>query len=111
PALLLVLPAVGLPAQTTPFPQNTLEFGNWYLQAGVEYFPNFRTATGNQTGDGLFKVFPAEVLDRAGDLRISGYKITFEVDPQFPFTSAQSVRVPGVQFYRTQVVTRNGQTF
>jgi hypothetical protein len=106
PALL----AAGLAAQT-PFPQNKLEFGNWYLQPGVEYFPNFRTAGGNQAGDGLFKVFPAEVLDRAGDLRISGYKITFEVDPAFAFTTAQVVFVPGVQFYRTRILTRNGQTF
>jgi hypothetical protein len=100
-----------LAAQAAPFPQNKLEFGNWYLQPGVEFFPNFRTAGGNLAGDGLFKVFPAEVLDRAGDLRISGYKITFEVDPAFTFTAAQIVSVPGVQFYRTRILTRNGQTF
>lgn len=88
-------------AAVAQFPQNKLEFGNWWLQPTPIAFPNFTAPGGNRAGDGLFKVFPAEVLERVGDLRLSGFKITFEVDPAFVITAGAFVRIEGVQFYRT----------
>ncbi|MBK8096627.1 MAG: hypothetical protein IPK26_05935 [Planctomycetes bacterium] len=98
-------------AAQQPFPQNKLEFGNWWLQPTPIAFPNFLSTGGNQTGDALFKVFPAEVLERVGDHRLSGFKITFEVDPAFVITAGAFVRIEAVQFYRTMLRGPAGAQF
>ncbi len=110
---LLLAPIVALasplPAQT--FAYNKVEFGNWWLDAREDVFPNYVSASGNRVGDGLFKVFPGEILERGANHRISGYQVVLSVDDAFTGTFPVQVEVPAVQFYRTQLTTLAGVTY
>src|SRR5690606_33402172 len=65
------------------FPHNELEHTNWWLDAREDLFPNFLAQGGNVAGDALFKVLPVEVLERDGDLLVSGYRVTISVDDAY----------------------------
>lgn len=97
-------------AQVQPFPQNKIEFRNYWLQGAVE-FPGFRSPAGNRDGDGLFQVLPAELLDRGSAHQVSGYKITFRIHAGYTGSFPILATVPGVQFYRTRVVALGGQEY
>ncbi len=93
------------------YPQNKLEHTNWWLDSREDLFPNYGSATGNAAGDGLFKVIPAEVLERDGNHRISGYKLGFSIDDAFTGTLQGPTEVPGMQLHRTKVQTLGGKTY
>jgi len=99
-----------LGAQST-LPQNRLDFSNWYLQAQPIAFPNYHNPGGNVAGDGMFKVFPAEVFEQDRDIQITGFHFSYEVDASFPMTFVRQVNLPAVQFYRTQLLVSGGQTY
>src|SRR5262245_26535360 len=98
---LTLLAAAGAPAQNA-YSFNGLEHTNWWLTAREDPFPNFHSPTGNVAGDGLFKVVPRSLLQRAGDHHITGYRLAIAVESTYPanFYPA-SVRLPGIQLYRT----------
>ncbi|MCC6670182.1 MAG: hypothetical protein IT458_03920 [Planctomycetes bacterium] len=107
--LLLLAPALA----GQGFVQNKLEFGNFWIVDREELFPNYLRAGGNVAGDALFKVLPAEVLERHGDHRISGYKVALSVDDAYTggFSPPVLVRVPALQLCRTRVHSVAGQTY
>ena len=96
-----------LPAQG--FAHNRIEFSNWWLTAREDRFPNF--TTGNVAGDGLFKVLPAEILERHGAHRLSGYRIGFSIDDAYTGRFPVTIKVPGMQLYRTVVKTLGGKLY
>jgi hypothetical protein len=106
-ALLWILTA--LPAQG--FAHNKIEFNNWWITAREDVFPNYLSATGNRAGDALFKVFPAEILERGENHRISGYQVAISIDDAYTGTYPVEVEVPAVQFFRTRLVTLAGSTY
>jgi hypothetical protein len=105
---LLFAPAA--PAQSA-FPQNKLEFGNWWIAPREDAFPNFRTAGGNVQGDALFKVVPGELLERAGDHQFSGYVLGVSVDDAFRGPFPVGATLPAMQLYRTKQQALAGKTY
>lgn len=114
-ASLFVLSSVLLggaaPLAAQAFPHNKLEFSNFYLADREELFPNYLNAGGNVDGDGLFKVFPGEILERGGDHKLSGYTVALSVDNAYTGMYPVLVDVPGMQLYRTQQITAGGKTY
>ncbi|MEE2887137.1 MAG: hypothetical protein VX951_06865, partial [Planctomycetota bacterium] len=97
----LLAAAAGLSAQR-PFAHNRLEFSNRLLTDRDDVFPNQATAGGIQTGDALFKVLPAAILERHEDHRISGYRMAIAVQTGFQGLFPARVEVPSLQAYRTK---------
>ena len=93
------------------FAHNKLEFMNWWIEDREDLFPNFLAASGNLDGDGLFKVFPAELLERDGVHRVSGYKIGISVDDAYKGTFPQLLAIPGMQLFRTKVAAFGSQSY
>jgi hypothetical protein len=106
---LCALAAAPLAAQA--FPHNKLEFSNWYLEDRQELFPNYLAAGGNVAGDGLFKVLPAELLERAGDHRISGYAVGLSIDDAYTGVFPVLVELPALQLHRTRIATSGGKSY
>lgn len=104
----VVLAALQAAAVAQGFAHNRLEFGNWWVSDREDWFPNYATSTGNVAGDGLFKVFPSELLGRGDALRITGYSLVVSVDDAYTGSYPVAVEVPAVQFYRTRMVDLAG---
>lgn len=111
PLLLLALALAAAPIAGQTFAYNKVEFGNWWISAREDLFPNYLTAGGNVAGDGLFKVFPSELLQRGDDLRITGYSLVVSIDDAYTGAFPVTVEVPAVQFYRTRTLTLGGATY
>jgi len=110
-SLLLSLLALAASASAQTFAHNKLEFGNWWITDREDAFPNFAAAGGNVDGDGLFKVFPTEVLERGEPHRISGYELALSIDDGYSGAYPVDVEVPAVQFYRTRLATIAGNVY
>lgn len=107
---LLVLACVLAPAGGAQrLAHNGIEFSNWWLTAREDRFPN--DASGNVAGDGLFKVLPAEILERSGDHRVTGYRVAISVHDGYRGSFPVTVRVPGVQLHRTVLRRIEGQVY
>jgi hypothetical protein len=111
PALAAALLLAGTIRAQSVFYQNKLEFMNWWVSDREDLFPNFLAASGNLFGDGLFKVLPAEILERAENHRVSGYKIAFSIDDAFVVRNPFLASLPGLQIYRTKVQTLGGKSY
>src|SRR5690606_21973717 len=111
PCALAFLPALAGASAAQSFAHNKVEFGNWWITDREDLFANYASASGNVAGDGLFKVFPAEIVERGGTIRISGYRIAISVDDAYTGAFPVQVQVPAVQFYRTKVVDLGGVAY
>ena len=92
--------STGALAQTT-ISHSRLDFGNAYRIDREDLFPNSRSATGNASGDFLYKAFPKEVLARDGKIRISGVRVTFSVDKTYTGTFPTFMQMPVIAFFRS----------
>lgn len=101
----------GAPARAQGFAPNKIEFGNWWITDREDVFPNYVSAGGNRAGDGLFKVFPGEILERGDDLKVSGYQLALSIDDAYTGAFPVQIQVPAVQMFRTQVLTLGGATY
>jgi hypothetical protein len=106
--LLLLLLATPLLAQARFF-HNKLEHTNFWIADREDLFPNYLTTGGNVAGDALWKVLPREILERANDHQVSGYKIAISVDNTFTGTFPRIVRLPALQMTRTRIQSLGGQ--
>lgn len=107
----LSVTALSASVSAQAFAHNKLEFGNWWITDREDAFPNYTTAGGNVAGDGLFKVFPTELLERGEVHQVSGYQLAISIDDTYTGTFPVDVQVPAVQLYHTRFATIGNQVY
>ena len=109
PSFLYVLTLLAGSLSAQGFAHNRIEFSNWWLENREDRFPNF--GSGNGSGDGLFKVLPAELLERDGNHLVSGYRIALSIDDGYAGSFPASIKIPGLQLHRTSARSIGGKTY
>ena len=95
-----------LAAQRTPS-YSRMDFSNAYRMDREDVFPNALTKRGNEDGDFLFKVFPAEVFARHKRTMLSGLRISFTIQNAYKGNYPVFLTMPDVAFFPVRFDSRN----